>query len=88
MQNFTFNGRNVTYFAEQTQHMHDFESVVQYFQRQGAGRGKAITLARKTHPERYNVWMAGGRQRSAAQRQPRHVNVMDDMRSRVAFRGA
>jgi hypothetical protein len=79
-QQFVFNNKGVQFYRAETNHMHDFESVIQYFTRQGAGRAQAINLARKTHPDRYNEWMKAGRRATTAARMmvaDKPVQVMD-----------
>jgi hypothetical protein len=60
-QQFLFQNKGAAYFRAQTQHLHSFEDVIQFFARQGVRRGQAINLARKTHPDRYNTWMRNAR---------------------------
>jgi hypothetical protein len=78
-QQFVFNNKGGEYFRAQTRHLRGFENVIQWFsQQQGVrSRGQAIDLARKTRPELYNEWMAGGRrQRMAADNKPVHTLSM------------
>ena len=65
-QQFVFNNKNAEYFRAETNHIRDFDCIIQYFRRQGASQGEAINLARKTHPDRYNEWMKTGRRATTA----------------------
>jgi len=75
-QHFVFNDKGSEYFRAQTQHMRSFEAVIQYFQRQGVGRGQAINLARKTRPDDYNEWMANHRRDEPSHNGPRERQAM------------
>jgi len=78
-QQFVFNNKGAEFYRASTKHLRNFENIVQWFEQQRGvrSRGQAITLARKTRPELFNDWMAGGRRQAmAADFKPVHTLSM------------